>query len=589
MKKVLLLLFATFVAISCYDDSAIWESVNDHEARIKTLETLCNQMNTNISSLQSIIQSLQKNDYVTGAAPITEGGKTIGYTITFASGKSVTIYNGKDGADGQDGYNPVIGVKQAHDGLYYWTLNGEWILNEEGKKIPISGNGGSNGADGAPGADGITPLLKIEYGYWYVSYDSGETWTELGRATGDNGEAGASGDSFFHNVWWNDTYVYMEFADGSILEIPRQPQSSIPLILHFDLSEDIPCTPGATVTVSYYLDGVTEDVEIITMCEGFWEADVLPASNTTGQIVIKAPEDVSKGKVIVFACDSHRTTVKALSFTSGVFVTSDSVALSDKGGQVTISVSTNYEYEVSTDASWIQYYATRSVRDEDVIFNYDALPAGTVTRTAVISFSDRHGDFIKTVEVHQGSPLSLNKSSLELLVGDSEQLYATLNSSSQDLVWTTSDSGIATVDADGLVTAVTRGTAIITVSTADNKHSASCTVTVTDLSNLIYLEAHSADVTSGGGYSNGYVLAGSKLSWYLYNNSSEDIYVKYLQLIDGVTYVTSNKMTVNEWIDAGVYVGWTITLGSPYQAPHCKVVYEYKGKEYSHIAGHFFY
>ena len=240
MKKVLLLLFATFVAISCYDYSAIWESVNDHEARIKTLETLCNQMNTNISSLQSIIQALQKNDYVTGAAPITEGGKTIGYTITFASGKSVTIYNGKDGVDGQDGYNPVIGVKQAHDGLYYWTLNGEWILNEEGKKIPISGNGGSNGADGAPGADGITPLLKIEYGYWYVSYDSGETWTELGRATGDNGEAGAAGDSFFHNVWGNDTYVYMEFADGSILEIPRQPQSSIPLILHFDLSEDIP-------------------------------------------------------------------------------------------------------------------------------------------------------------------------------------------------------------------------------------------------------------------------------------------------------------------------------------------------------------
>ena len=573
MKKIVLLFATVFFAVCCYDDTAIWESVNDHEMRIKALETLCNQMNTNITSLQSIVQALQNNDYVTGAAPITEGGKTIGYTITFASGKSVTIYNGKDGADGQDGYNPVIGVKQAHDGLYYWTLNGEWILNEEGKKIPISGNGGSNGADGAPGADGITPLLKIEYGYWYVSYDSGETWTELGRATGDNGEAGASGDSFFRNVWWNDTYVYMEFADGSMLELPRQPQSSLPLILQFDLSEDIPCTPGTTVTVSYYLDGVTEDVEIITMCEGFWEADVLPASNTTGQIVIKAPEDVSKGKVIVFACDSHRTTVKALSFTAGVFVTSDSVTLSDQGGQVTINVSTNYEYEVSTDASWIQYYTTRSVRDEEVVFIYDALPASVTTRSAVISFKDIHTDFVKTVEVHQG---------------DSEQLYATLNSSSQNLVWTTSNSSIATVDADGIVTAVARGSAVITVSTEDNKYSASCVVTVTDLSNMIYLEAYSADVTTGGGYSNGYVLAGSKLSWYLYNLSSEDIYVKYLQLIDGVSYATSNKMTVNEWVGANTYVGWVITLGNHYQAPHCMVVYEYKGKEYSHIAGHFF-
>ena len=39
---------------------------------------------------------------------------------------------------------------------------------------------------------------------------------------------------------------------------------------------------------------------------------------------------------------------------------------------------------------------------------------------------------------------------------------------------------------------------------------------------------------------------------------------------------------------ANTYVGWVITLGNHYQAPHCMVVYEYKGKEYSHIAGHFF-
>ena len=28
------------------------------------------------------------------------------------------------------------------------------------------------------GKDGITPLLKIENDYWYVSYDEGQTWQQ---------------------------------------------------------------------------------------------------------------------------------------------------------------------------------------------------------------------------------------------------------------------------------------------------------------------------------------------------------------------------------------------------------------------------
>lgn len=48
-----------------------------------------------------------------------------------------------------------------------------------------------------------------------------------------------------------------------------------------------------------------------------------------------------------------------------------------------------------------------------------------------------------------------------------------------DLVWTSSDEAVATVDGDGLVTAVGAGTAEITVSVADGNLSSSCLVTVT--------------------------------------------------------------------------------------------------------------
>ena len=87
MKKLLTFaaLFAVVALTSCkYDDDAIWNSVHGLENRVAKLEELCKQMNTNISSLQTIVTALQINDYITSVTPITNDGEIIGYTITFA-------------------------------------------------------------------------------------------------------------------------------------------------------------------------------------------------------------------------------------------------------------------------------------------------------------------------------------------------------------------------------------------------------------------------------------------------------------------------------------------------------------------------
>ena len=55
---------------SCYDDSSLWESVNDHEERLKRLETLCNEMNTNIQSLLTLANAAKSSDYITDMSPI---------------------------------------------------------------------------------------------------------------------------------------------------------------------------------------------------------------------------------------------------------------------------------------------------------------------------------------------------------------------------------------------------------------------------------------------------------------------------------------------------------------------------------------
>ena len=291
MKKILLsvVLATTLALTSCqFDDSALWskldeygQSIKDHEQRISALEELCKQMNTNIEALQTLVDALEKRDYVTNVSEVRSNGEVIGYTISFAYSDTITIYHGQDGkdgangADGKDGYTPQIGVMKDTDNIYYWTLDGEWLLDGKGNKIKAVGtdgadgkdgqdgangtdgkdgqngtNGsdgkdgqdGTNGTDGKDGADGVTPQLKIENDYWYVSYDNGATWVQLGKASGEDGKDGQDGndgadgsdgadgedgDSIFKSVTQDDEYVYFNLADGTMITLPKHDKENI--------------------------------------------------------------------------------------------------------------------------------------------------------------------------------------------------------------------------------------------------------------------------------------------------------------------------------------------------------------------------
>lgn len=228
-KNILLcLLVFSMFGCSKYDDSGICDYVKGMNTRLAALEEKCKDMNTNITSLQAIVAAFENGDYITNVAPVKRNNIQIGYTITFLKSAPITIYNGNDGVDGNDGndgYTPVISVKQDTDGLYYWTVDGEWLLTDGGKKVRASGidgqdgNDGSNGTNGTNGTNGITPLLKIEGEYWYVSYDAGTSWQMLGKATGDKGKDGAS---FFSSVDVGTTEVTFVLADGTRFSIPLQ-------------------------------------------------------------------------------------------------------------------------------------------------------------------------------------------------------------------------------------------------------------------------------------------------------------------------------------------------------------------------------
>ena len=109
-------------------------------------------------------------------------------------------------------------------------MDGQWLLDAAGNKIPTTGKDGEDGTDGKPGADGsagaagndgVTPKLKIENGYWYVSYDNEITWEQLGKATGDQGPAGSNSECLFDSITWDNDYVYFKLSDGQTIKIPQ--------------------------------------------------------------------------------------------------------------------------------------------------------------------------------------------------------------------------------------------------------------------------------------------------------------------------------------------------------------------------------
>ena len=79
--------------------------------------------------------------------------------------------------------------------------------------------------------------------------------------------------------------------------------------------------------------------------------------------------------------------------------------------------------------------------------------------------------------------VTLNKTSISLLVGDSETLTATVSpkdAANKKVTWKSSNAAIASVDANGKVTGVKAGEATITVTTEDGGKTATCKVTVSD-------------------------------------------------------------------------------------------------------------
>ena len=336
--KVLSMALVAVMAISCYDDSKVWE-------KLDSLESQLAELTSQVNSVSTIVSALEKNVYVKAVTEVTGG-----YEIEFTDGKKVTVKDGKDGADA-----PEIGAVMDVDGVYYWTLDGEWLLDAAGNKVP-AGMG--------------QPKLKTEDGQWYISAD-GKDWALIGPDVAC-------------------TIEKVVVADETVTFTVAGQELVLPIFRELDVTFNVPeesIYDKESATVEYTVVGGTEKTRVTAMCTTA-AVSVKATDANTGVITVNGLQGEDY-EVVVFVTDGvSRTIFKTLKFVAGTFTTeSDVVTVTAIEGALAIPVATNIEYVASVQegCDWITLPAETKaeIRNEEVIFNVAANPS-LMDRTAEV-------------------------------------------------------------------------------------------------------------------------------------------------------------------------------------------------------------
>ena len=220
-------LIVSFVAVALmffgcsekYDDSELRGKISELDARLTQLEA---KVNADIAALQALTSG---NVFIKSV--VTESGVT---TITFDDDNSVVISSGEGGGA------PVITVGE-EGGVYYWKVNGNWLLDDDEHKVPTTG------------AAGIAPQVRInnDTKEWEISTDGGNLWT----STGVNAEGQGSGSSIFAGIDnTNPDWVEFTLADGvTKIRVPKIKEMGI--ILTFTA----PALAGKRADIHYDFTG----------------------------------------------------------------------------------------------------------------------------------------------------------------------------------------------------------------------------------------------------------------------------------------------------------------------------------------------
>ena len=278
-------------------------------------------------------------------------------------------------------------------------------------------------------------------------------------------------------------------------------------------------TDGASIGVTKTVDSSAAGIVIATDVNEDY-SDNFSSDDST--YVVKHDTDNNKLVLAKSAVThTHIWTYTANNATiTAICANTDNLCNATNGGSVTIKASTTtYDSTekpatVEKSGNWESAFSksipiTYEQKNGDT---YTSMKGGVPTEVGKYKASITVGGqtaFVEyeitgsTTEIVPVSQITLNKTSTSISVGNSEKLTATVtpeNAANKDLKWASSDTSVATVAADGTVTAVKAGTATITATAADGSgKSATCTVTVTGGTTPSQPGGSTGGSSSGGG------------------------------------------------------------------------------------------
>lgn len=257
---------------------------------------------------------------------------------------------------------------------------------------------------------------------------------------------------------------------------------------------------GATL---YTIDGSTKSIDI-------------KSSHDQGASFDQVKGHKSKLTGFVLGVNSKKTKSNMIA-TAQTPLAVQTITFKD-GASKTIFLNNPVELEYTTapegsygTATWTSSDPTKVSVNNGVI---TGLEQGSSTVSVSINGVSKSIEITVSGEQHVCESVSLNKASLELLKGANETLVATIlpNNCTDAVEWVSDKPGTASVDQNGKVTAVARGTANITVTCGN--YSASCAVTVREQNLQDLSTSAKGDAVDTYGYVTGmYPVSGKNGIW----------------------------------------------------------------------------
>jgi uncharacterized protein YjdB len=325
-------------------------------------------------------------------------------------------------------------------------------------------------------------------------------------------------------------------------------------------------TDTCIVTVTQSVTGVSLDKSTTSIEVGSTDnltATVSPSGATNKSVTWSSSNEsvatVSNGVVTAKRAGTATITVRTVEggHTDTCLVTvtqpATGVSLDKSSASLSVSQTVTLKATVSPSNASNKSVAWKSSHTSVATVSNGVVKAKGVG-TATITVTTQDGRYTDTCVVTVSQPVSgvqLNKSSVNLLIGETETLTATVspsNAANMNVAWSTSRASVATVS-DGKITAVSAGTATITVMTKDGGYIDTCTVTV-GMPSVRY-QTHVQDVGWQGWRNDGKSAGTSGRSLRL-----EGMYIEVVGVDNAIEYRTHvQDIGWQDWVSDGEMTG----------------------------------